>query len=222
MVEENRLVKKLQIKPTHRILLVNAPESYPAELEPLPREVQLHYAPEGQYDVIQLFVVNHQELARDLSWLQDHLREDTIFWITYPKKSSGIESDLGMMESWDETAKYGLSGVAAASIDATWTALRFKPSNQIKKSGVGKQQIQGSDFSEFIDVENRRVELPEDARKQLLQHPAAMLFFESLSYTNKKEFVLWILTAKQDKTRQERIVKMIEKLLEGKKNPAQK
>lgn len=222
MIEESPLAKKLQIKPAHRVLLVNAPETYAAELDPLPREVHLVYHPEGQFDVVQLFVINRSELERDLAWLQDYLREDTIFWITYPKKSSGITTDLGMMESWDETAKYGLSGVAAASVDATWTALRFKPSGQIQRSGVGNQQIQTSDLGEYIDVENRKVQLPEDVKSQLLQHPTAMTFFEDLSYTNKKEFVLWVLTAKQDKTRKERITKMVEKLLEGKKNPTQK
>ena len=221
-MEESVLAKKLQIKPTQRVLLVNAPESYAAELEPLPREVRVFHHPGGQFDVVQLFVINRQELERDLSWLQDHLREDTIFWITYPKKNSGITSDLGMMESWDETAKYGLSGVAAASIDATWTALRFKPTGQIKRSGAGNQQIQTSDLGEYIDVENRLVRLPEDVKSQLQHHPEAMAFFEELSYTNKKEFVLWVLTAKQDKTRQDRVTKMVEKLLAGKKNPSQK
>jgi uncharacterized protein YdeI (YjbR/CyaY-like superfamily) len=49
-----------------------------------------------------------------------------------------------------------------------------------------------------------------------------MSFYEELSYTNKKEYVLWILTAKQEKTRQDRITKMVQKLLEGMKNPTQK
>jgi hypothetical protein len=222
MIEESPLVKKLLIRPTHRILLVNAPAGYTAELGPLPREVQVHQTPEGQYDLVQLFVIDRQELERDLAWLLDHLREDTIFWITYPKKSSGIRTDLGMMQSWDETARYGLSGVAAASIDDTWTALRFKPDHLVKKSGVGNQQISGSDFGEYIDVANRKVTLPDDVKAEMMNHPVAMSFYEELSYTNKKEYVLWILTAKQEKTRQDRISKMVQKLLEGMKNPAQK
>lgn len=222
MTEESALTRKLLIKPAHRVLLVNAPAGYPAELEPLPREVQLHHTPSGQYDVVQLFVINRQELERELGWVQDHLRPDTIFWITYPKKGSGMPTDLGMMESWDETARYGLSGVAAASIDAAWTALRFKPAVLVKRSGTGSRQIADSAFSEFIDVETRTVSLPPDARKALQQHPPALAFFEGLSYTNKKEYALWILTAKQDRTRQDRLAKMVQKLLEGKKNPAQK
>ncbi|HEY1024296.1 MAG TPA: YdeI/OmpD-associated family protein [Sphingobacteriaceae bacterium] len=222
MAGENPIVRKLLIKPAHRVLLVNAPASYPAELDPLPRETQLDLTAYGQYDVIQLFVSNRQELERDLSWLQDHLRDDTILWITYPKKNSGIPSDLGMMESWDETAVYGLSGVAAAAIDQTWTALRFRPSDQIKKSDVRNAAISNNALGEFIDVVNRLVSLPPDLKAVLETNPHALNFFNELSYTNKKEYVTWILTAKQAKTREDRVSKTVGKLLNGKKNPSQK
>jgi uncharacterized protein YdeI (YjbR/CyaY-like superfamily) len=46
--------------------------------------------------------------------------------------------------------------------------------------------------------------------------------YQQLSYSNKKEYLLWILTAKQEKTRDERLVKFIEKLIAGKKNPSEK
>lgn len=219
---ENPITRKLLIKPAHRVLLVNAPASYAGELEPLPREVVVDYTPNGQYDIVQLFVTNRKELERDLPWLQDHLRDDTIFWITYPKKSSGIPSDLGMMESWDEVAVYGLSGVAAAAIDQTWTALRFRPSHQIKKSDARNAAIRTNALGEFIDVVNKIVTLPPDMKLALEAHPPALSYYENLSYTNKKEYVTWVLTAKQEKTRNERIAKTVEKLLEKKKNPAEK
>jgi len=49
-----------------------------------------------------------------------------------------------------------------------------------------------------------------------------MAFYQGLSYSNKKEYVAWILSAKQEKTRSERLIKMVEKLSEGKKNPSEK
>lgn len=97
-----------------------------------------------------LFVKNSTELNRDLCWLTDHLRPDTILWITYPKKSSGIESDLGTMRHWDETSKYGLEGVAAAAIDSTWTALRFRPAGQIKKSEVCNTEIEKNELGQYL------------------------------------------------------------------------
>jgi hypothetical protein len=221
-MEESKLAKKLQIKTAHRVLLVNAPANYPELLDPLPREAHLFTQAEGKFDVVQLFVMNSKELQRDLVWLQDHLRLDTILWIAYPKKSSGVESDLEMMQSWEETAKYGLSGVAAAALNETWTALRFRPSGQVKKSEVCNSEIENNTLGQYIDVKNRVVVLPAELQSAMQEKPGAIAFFETLSYTNKKEYVSWVLTAKQEKTKTDRIQKTVEKLLEGKKNPAEK
>jgi len=221
-MEESKLAKKLQIKPAHRVLLVNTPNSYTELLQPLPREVQIIEKPEGTFDVVQLFVLNSEELKRDLVWLQDHLRPETILWITYPKKSSGIVSDLEMMQSWDETAKYGLSGVAAAAINETWTALRFRPSTQVKRSEVCNSEIENSALGQYIDVKNRIVTLPAELLSAMQSQASSIASFDSLSYTNKKEYVSWVLTAKQEKTKADRIRKMVQKLLAGKKNPSEK
>jgi hypothetical protein len=221
-MEESKLAKKLQIKPAHRVLLVNAPANYGELLQPLPREAQLLTKADGTYDVVQLFVMNSQELKRDLLWLQNHLRPDTIFWITYPKKSSGIESDLEMMQSWDETSRYGLSGVAAAAVNETWTALRFRPSSQVKRSEVCNSEIENNPLGQYIDVKNRIVKLPPDLHAAMQAESNSISFFEGLSYTNKKEYVSWVLTAKQEKTRIDRIQKTVEKLIAGKKNPTEK
>ena len=140
----------------------------------------------------------------------------------YPKKSSGIPSDLDMMHSWEQLAKYGLDGVASASVDSAWTAIRFRPKDQVKKSAVGNESISQNELGEYIDVVNRLVSLPPFLKAQLEQHPKALEFFNTLSYTNKKEYVLWLLTAKQEKTRSERLTKTVDKLLAGKKNPAEK
>lgn len=221
-MEESKLAKKLQIKPAYRVLLVNAPANYAELLGPLPREARLFTSAEGYFDVVQLFVLNSKELQRHLVWLQDHLRPDTILWISYPKKSSGLESDLDMMQSWEETAKYGLSGVAAAAINETWTALRFRPTGQIKKSEVCNSEIEKNALGQYIDVKNRVVTLPSELHSAIQVQPAALDFYQSLSYTNKKEYVSWVLTAKQEKTKTERIQKTVEKLLAGKKNPSEK
>jgi uncharacterized protein YdeI (YjbR/CyaY-like superfamily) len=220
-MEASKLSRKLLIKPAHRILLVNAPVNYPELLAPLPHDAKLISVPDGTFDVIQLFVTNKAELKRDLIWLQSHLRKETVFWITYPKKSSGIVSDLEMMQSWEETSLYGLSTVSAAAVNDTWTALRFRPAEQVKRSSTGKSETDNI-LAQFLDAGNRKIKLPSELHELLQANPAAISFFESLSFTNKKEYVSWVLTAKQEKTKTERIQKTAEKLLAGKKNPSEK
>jgi len=216
------VAKKLQVKPGKRWLFYYAPENYLATIEPMPEGTERSFDLGGDFDGVQLFVKNSTELKERLKVIAPVLKPDTIFWITYPKKSSGIPSDLEMMSSWDELAAYGYNGVAAAAIDQTWTALRFRPVGQSKVSDSCNEEIKKNEYSNYIDVDNKQIKLPAEMQDVLAPVPAAMEFYQKLSYSNKKEYVIWILSAKQEKTKQERLLKMVEKLSAGKKNPAEK
>jgi len=216
------LAKKLQIKHGKSWLLYNAPVNYLPSIEPLPNGVQINYEPFGEFDGIQLFIRNSGELSQSLPTIIPLLKPDTIFWLTYPKKSSGLESGLEMMGSWDELSAQGLRIVTSVSVNETWTALRFKPVEQTKVSDYRNDQIPNSLYNNYINVETKQVVLPADVADLLAENQQAMSFYQGLSYSNKKEYVVWILSAKQEKTRTERLAKMLEKLLAGKKNPAEK
>ena len=69
------------------------------------------------------------------------------------------------------------------------------------------------------DLEPRVVKVPPDVEKLLGEHAEAGKFFDGLSYTHRKEYVQWIEAAKKSETRQRRKEKMIEMLLQGKKEP---
>jgi hypothetical protein len=216
------LAKKLQIKPGKSWLFYNAPENYLAALEPLPENTGVTFSPNGSFDGIQLFVMDSAMLTDSLKIIVPLLKNDTVFWITYPKKSSGIKSDLEMMGAWEEPAKYGLTTVASAAVNETWTALRFKPQGQSKVSESRNDEIRKNEYADYIDVDNKRITLPPDMQLILGPSSNALAFYDSLSYSNKKEYVVWILSAKQEKTRTERLDKLVEKLLGKKKNPSEK
>jgi hypothetical protein len=215
------LVQKLQMKPGKSWLIYNPPSGYLTTLKPLPEGTTCTSKPAGKFDGIQLFVKNKTQLSAALLVIVPLLRADTIFWVSYPKKSSGVETDL-KMQHWDEMQAIGLEGVASISVDDTWAGSRFRPLGQAKISGTAKSDIRKSDFAAFIDVDKKLITLPPDIQRLLKRNPSASRFYEQLSYSNKKEYVLWILTAKQEKTRAERLAKMVEKLIAGKKNPAEK
>ncbi|WP_295672555.1 YdeI family protein [uncultured Mucilaginibacter sp.] len=214
--------KKLHIKPNSNWLFYNAPGNYFLVLEPLPDGATSSFEPDGNFDGIQLFVKNSGDLETGLIVISPLLKAETIFWVTYPKKSSGIPSDLEMMGSWDEPAKYGLRTVAAASIDETWTAIRLKQQGLAKVSEFRNEALKKNEYSEFIDLEKRNTIMPPDMHQVVSKSPAAMSFYETLSFSNRKEYVVWILSAKQEKTRNERLEKLNGKLLAGKKNPSEK
>jgi hypothetical protein len=218
----NAVAKKLLMKPGQHWLLFNAPDTYLAALEPLPDGLQISLTIDAVFDGIQLFALNSAELATGLLYIKEILTAKTVLWVIYPKKTLGMVTDLEMMGNWTEPNKYGLNGVAAAAIDDTWTALRFRPEGQSKTSATSNSQLSSGQYAAYIDVANKHIVLPTDVEAALQQQPEAFTFYSKLSYSNKKEYLLWILTAKQEKTRTERLVKMVVKLLSGKKNPSQK
>jgi len=68
-----------------------------------------------------------------------------------------------------------------------------------------------------MDAEERVIEIPKDLLKELNKNKTAKSFFDTLSYSHKKEYVKWIEEAKKDETRLNRIAKTIEMLKKGKR-----
>jgi hypothetical protein len=66
------------------------------------------------------------------------------------------------------------------------------------------------------DLEERIVEVPVDIQKALEMEPVAQAYFNRLSYTHQREYVQWVTDAKREQTRQSRIKRMIEMLVQGK------
>jgi len=214
------LSEKLLLKAENRVLLVNQPSDYTSILNPLPEGITFHTEAEGHFKAIHLFVQNKSSLKSELKRLISLMTQDTIIWIIYPKKSSKVSSDLHMNDTWAELAEFNLSPVASIAIDDTWTAIRLKHTALVKRTSIGNSAIRENELGNYIDVDRRIIHLPEYLSKALSRK--ALDFFSTLSYTNKKEYLVWILSAKQEKTRTDRIQKMEEKLIKGKKNPSAK
>lgn len=109
------------------VWLVNAPAGFESTLGDLPVDVRLvRKASAGKRcDVIVLFVQTEKELERGFDTAKKRLAEDGGLWIAWPKKSSGVATELG--ES--VVRKHGLAGELVdnkvCTIDATWSGLRF-------------------------------------------------------------------------------------------------
>lgn len=72
------------------------------------------------------------------------------------------------------------------------------------------------------DTEERTVEIPDDLSIAFSLNQPARTLFEKLSFTNRKEYVTWITSARKAETRAARVENCINKLIEGKRNPADK
>ena len=70
-----------------------------------------------------------------------------------------------------------------------------------------------------VDPKTKEVKLPDDLSSALKKNKKQSDFFSTLSFTNKKEYIEWIVTAKREETRNERIKGTIERLGKSWKNP---
>jgi hypothetical protein len=119
------LPKKLGIKEGSRIALVNAPEDFQASLGTLPDNAQIVTRITKPLDIILLFVLSERVLAREFSKLAKKLVSNGMIWIAWPKKSSGVATDL----SFDRVQRIGLDAglvdVKICAVDDVWSGLKF-------------------------------------------------------------------------------------------------
>ena len=126
------LAKKLQIKPDHYVLLVNQPDDFRARLDPLPGGVEVTDKSGSDFDAILLFVSTVANLERAVPFAMAAMKPGGVFWISYPKRSSGVATDITRDTGWDALRNAGWRPVTQVSIDETWSALRFRPIADVK------------------------------------------------------------------------------------------
>lgn len=119
------LAKKLGIKEGSRIALVNAPENFESELDELPDNVQFIKRAAKSLDIILFFVLSERALMRDFAKLAARLTPNGMLWIAWPKKSSGVATDLSELRVQRIGLDAGLVDVKVCAIDETWSGLKF-------------------------------------------------------------------------------------------------
>jgi hypothetical protein len=119
------LPKKLGIKPDTVVALLGAPEDFEELLRPLPENVQFRSRAQGRANVILLFARSKAEMARRFPAASRCLVEGGGLWIAWPKKVSGVATDL----SQAAVRSFGLDAdfvdYKICAIDETWSGLLF-------------------------------------------------------------------------------------------------
>lgn len=220
-LHNSELARKLKIKAGQSVLLLNADGALRDELIQLPG-ITVDEKATGDYGVSIAFCTTKQDFEKILPKLTRAYKARSLLWIAFPKKNSGIQSDLGMYEGWEALSGSGFEGIAMISLNDTWSACRLRPSSEIKRTNISNKEIPTNDFGDYVNVVNKTIRIPEDLTSVLDQHPAAKAFFEALSYSHRKEYVIWILSARRAETRSDRVEKTVAKLQLNKKNPSDK
>jgi Bacteriocin-protection, YdeI or OmpD-Associated len=216
------LVEKLQLSEEKNLLIQGLPSSiekqfaklaFAKSLTPLLKSKKIDFA--------LVFAVNERQLTGIVSEVLPALGDEAKFWVAYPKAASKIVTTLNRDCSWECILGAGYETVRQVALDHVWTALRFKKGDRV--ASLKRAAVRETVMSEAgVDIATRTIQPPADLARELRQSKTASHFFDKLSFSNKKEYVTWITSAKKEETRSKRLESTIEKLIAGKKNPAEK
>ena len=119
------LTQKLGIKPGFCIFVSGAPKTYDALVGGLPDGAKIIARLKAPLDVVHLFATKAEGLANKLSGCRDAIAPDGMIWVSWPKKSSGVATDLSDVAVRDIALRLGLVDVKVCAIDETWSGLKF-------------------------------------------------------------------------------------------------
>jgi hypothetical protein len=119
------LARKLGIKPGMIVHPVGAPGDYAALLEPLPENVTLAKRAAAGLDVVHLFTNSRARLGALLEEYKSKIKQNGAIWVSWPKKASGIQSDITEDTVRDVALPLGLVDIKVCAVDDVWSALKL-------------------------------------------------------------------------------------------------
>lgn len=119
------LIKKLGIKEGSRVALVNSPKGFQKELGPLPAKAKLMSSTSTFLDVILFFASSAVELRKNFNVLAENLSANGMLWVAWPKKSSGVVTDLAFENVQRTGLDAGLVDVKICAVNDVWSGLKF-------------------------------------------------------------------------------------------------
>ena len=209
--------QKLKIREDMTILAINAPADYKKSLGALPAGAKITDTGK-KFDQVHWFVKDQGQMEKELKKVLPMIKGNAVCWIFYPKGTSKIQTDLTRDKGWDELLKHDMQWISLISFDDTWSAFGMREKTEADKKKEEKPKERP--IFDYVDPKTKTVKLPDDFAAALKKNKKQEAFFNTLSFTNKKEYIEWIVTAKREETRNERVKGSVERLDKEWKNPA--
>jgi hypothetical protein len=119
------LWKKLGIKDRTEIYISNGPENYFELITPLPAGVKIVPRLARTTDLVHLFVTERARLAKQLSTTLTKLKPAGVIWVSWPKRSSKVPTDITEDTIREVALPLGLVDIKVCSVDDTWSGLKL-------------------------------------------------------------------------------------------------
>jgi hypothetical protein len=209
--------QKLKIKESFTLLTINVPADFKKNIGQLPKGVKIS-ADSQNYDQVHWFVMNKAQMDKELTKVIKLIKDEVTLWIYYPKGTSKLQTDLTRDKGWDNLLKHDeLGWISLISFDDTWTTFGARLKTEADKKREEKPRERP--IFDYVDPKTKSVRLPDDLAIALKKNKKQEDFFNTLSFTNKKEYIEWIITAKREETRTGRVKGTMERLARQWKNP---
>lgn len=127
---ESPLAKKMKLKSGLKAAVINAPENY---VDTLRHDTALSPTLNGKFDWIQIFVRSKAELNALAPKAAKALKPESMLWISFPKGTSKIQTDLTRDKGWEGVQELDLKWVNLVSVNETWSAFAMRPSKEGEK-----------------------------------------------------------------------------------------
>ncbi|WP_276483197.1 YdeI/OmpD-associated family protein [Paraflavitalea pollutisoli] len=212
------IAAKLKIREGYNLLILHAPRDFEAILSPLPPNVTVTTTG-AAFQQIHWFVLNQAQVEKDLNKVLRLLNKGATCWAYYPKGSSGIQTDLTRDKGWELLLAHDIQWLNLVSFNDTWSTFSFRLKTAVDVKKAAKPQEERL-ILQYADPATKTVIVPEDLAKAFTKNKQAGKLFNALAYSHRREYVEWIITAKKEETRANRIQGTIERLTKGWKNPA--
>ena len=119
------LGQKLGIKSWSRVKTRNAPPNYQQMLGPLPNDVQVSTRLRRPVDLVHIFSIARAQLDAELRRALEEIEQDGAVWVSWPKKSSRVETDITEDVVRELALPLGLVDVKVCAVDETWSGLKL-------------------------------------------------------------------------------------------------
>src|SRR5436190_21647871 len=128
------LVQKLGIKPGMIVVAIDAPDHYRKLLDKIPSGVNFATRPVGNTKFIHLFAKERRVLAQHLQTLRRKVAEDAALWVSWPKKSSGVPTDITEDVIRAVALPLGFVDIKVCAVDDTWSGLKLMIRRELRKT----------------------------------------------------------------------------------------
>ena len=127
------LARKLGIKSGMIVRAVNAPCDYSVLVSPLPENVVISLRASKELDVVHIFTKSRSELLQSLVTYQKRIKQSGIIWVSWPKKASGIPSEVSEDTVREIALPLGLVDIKICAVDDTWSGLKLVIRKELRK-----------------------------------------------------------------------------------------